>query len=102
VCHKSHFYGARPHAFDTRSRLVGQVFASHAAVALKSAIAEVGLQAALSTRDVIGQAKGILMEREGLTAEVAFSRLRELSQQRNVAVREIAEEIAATGSVPSA
>jgi GAF domain-containing protein len=95
------FYSSRPHAFDERSRLVGQVFASHAAVALKAAIAEAGSEAALRTRDVIGQAKGVLMAREGITAYVAFDRLRELSQQLNRPVRELAEEVAATGEVPA-
>jgi GAF domain-containing protein len=94
------FYSPRPHAFDARSRVLGQVFASHAAVALKAAIAESGSEAALRTRDVIGQAKGVLMAREGLTASAAFERLRELSQQLNRPLRELAEEVAATGELP--
>ncbi len=94
------FYSSRPHAFDERSLLLAQVFASHAAVALKAAISEAGTQAALETRDVIGQAKGVLMAQSGLTADDAFARLRELSQQRNQAVRDLAEEIATTGTVP--
>jgi AmiR/NasT family two-component response regulator len=80
--------------------LLAQVFASHAAVALKAAISEAGTQAALESRDVIGQAKGVLMAREGLTADDAFARLRSLSQQRNQPVRDLAEDIATTGEVP--
>jgi len=38
-----------------------------------------GLQQALLTRDVIGQAKGILMERLKLTPEAAFDLLRRSS-----------------------
>jgi GAF domain-containing protein len=94
------FYSARPHAFDERSRLLGQVFASHAAVALKAAISEAGTDAALRTRDVIGQAKGVLMAREGLTAMEAFERLRDRSQQLNRPVRELATELAETGELP--
>lgn len=94
------FYSRSPHAFGERSRTVGQVFASHAAVALKAAITEAGLEAALGSRDVIGQAKGVLMEREGLTAEEAFSRLRTTSQAVNRPIRELAAEIAETGVVP--
>jgi GAF domain-containing protein len=94
------FYSRRPHVFDARSRLLGQVFASHAAVALKSAIVEVGLHTALETRDVIGQAKGILMERERLSPDAAFGRLRALSQRDNVPVRVLAQDIVATGEVP--
>ena len=94
------FYSQRPHAFGERSVLLAQVFASHAAVALKAAISEAGTQAALETRDVIGQAKGVLMARAGLTADDAFARLRELSQQRHQPVRDLAEEIATTGVIP--
>jgi GAF domain-containing protein len=94
------FYSSRPHVFSARSMLLAQVFASHAAVALKAAISEAGTQAALESRDVIGQAKGVLMAREGLTADDAFARLRSLSQQRNQPVRDLAEDIATTGEVP--
>jgi GAF domain-containing protein len=94
------FYSSRPHAFDERSRLLGQVFASHAAVALKAAISEAGTEAALRTRDVIGQAKGVLMSREGLTAMEAFEQLRARSQQLNRPVRELAVEVAETGELP--
>ncbi|MFA9446071.1 ANTAR domain-containing protein [Egicoccus sp. AB-alg6-2] len=94
------FYSATAHAFGARSRLLGQVFASHAAVAMKASIAEVGLHAALESRDVIGQAKGILMAREALTSQAAFDRLRDVSQRRNVALRELAEEATRTGESP--
>jgi GAF domain-containing protein len=94
------FYSSRPHAFDERSQLLGQVFASHAAVAMKAAISEAGTEAALRTRDVIGQAKGVLMTREGLTAVEAFERLRERSQQLNRPVRELAREVTETGELP--
>ncbi|MEX2627248.1 MAG: GAF and ANTAR domain-containing protein [Ilumatobacteraceae bacterium] len=94
------FYSRTPHAFDDHSRALGQVFASHAAVAMKSAIAEVGLHAALRTRDLIGQAKGILMARESLDAAAAFVRLREVSQARNLALRDLAEEVTRTGQLP--
>ena len=96
------FYSARPHAFDQRSILLAQVFASHASVALKAAITEAGQEVALRSRDIIGQAKGVLMAREGLTATDAFARLRERSQQLNRPVRLLAEEVAATGELPDA
>ena len=93
------FYSQEPHAFDRRAQLYGQVFASHAAIALKAAITETGLERALRSRDVIGQVKGILMERHGLTAWEAFERLRLLSQERNRPVREFAEELVRTGAL---
>jgi ANTAR domain len=49
---------------------------------------------AVQNRDLIGQAKGILMAREGCSADDAFSMLVEASQQKNIKVVEIAAEIA--------
>jgi GAF domain-containing protein len=95
------FYSTAPGAFDERSTAFAQVFASHAAVALKAAISETGLSAALRSRDVNGQAKGVIMEREGLTADGALERLRQLSQDRQQPLRELAEEIVRTGVVPT-
>lgn len=48
---------------------------------------------AVQNRDLIGQAKGILMVREGCSADDAFLMLVEASQRRNVKVVEIAAEI---------
>ena len=95
-------YSRRPRGFDAHSRALAQVFASHAAVAMKAAITEAGLEQALRSRDVIGQAKGILMEREHLTGQQAFERLRQLSNDNNTKVRDLAEDIATTGRVPEA
>lgn len=94
------FYSRTPHAFGETDMLLGQVFASHAAVALKAAITEAGLAAALSSRDVIGQAKGVLMERGRISGAAAFERLQSMSQDANRPLREIAVEIAETGMIP--
>src|SRR5207248_3030642 len=59
-----------------------------------------GLEEALLSRDVIGQAKGILMERLHLTSEQAFEELRAASQKHNRKVRDIAAELAETGAWP--
>ena len=58
------------------------------------------LQEALKTRDVIGQAKGIIMARLGLTADAAFDLLREASQHTNVKIRDLAERVSMTGEIP--
>jgi len=94
------FYSASPHAFDAYSQTFGQVFASHAGVALKAAITEAGLAQAIHTRDVIGQAKGILMERHGVRADAAFDQLRRLSQRHHRRLRDLAEDIVTTGEIP--
>lgn len=57
------------------------------------------LQLAIQSRDVIGQAKGILMERQRITAERAFDVLRERSQHLNVKLFEIAEHLSRTGEL---
>ena len=59
------------------------------------------LQAALEHRDVIGQAKGIVMARTGCTADEAFEVLRRASQRGNVKLREVADRVALTGEPPA-
>ncbi len=93
-------YSQQPQAFDDEAEAFGTVFASHAAVALKSAISEAGDKEALESRDIIGQAKGILIERHGVSADVAFNVLRAASQRQNRRIRDIAEEIVRTAQLP--
>jgi AmiR/NasT family two-component response regulator len=57
------------------------------------------LERAVVSNRRIGMAMGILMERHRLTEDQAFGRLRELSQRRNVKLRDLAEEIIYTGDV---
>ena len=59
------------------------------------------LQLALETRDVIGQAKGILMERFRITADEAFDLLRAASQHSNRKLNALAADLAATGQWPA-
>jgi GAF domain-containing protein len=87
-------------AFDDESQDVGLMFAGHAAVALAGAEHEQNLRVGMSTRDVIGQAKGILMERHKLTAEQAFGVLSRVSQDLNRKLSDVAHEVSDTGAVP--
>ncbi|SNR97126.1 GAF domain-containing protein [Geodermatophilus pulveris] len=93
-------YARRPDAFDEESEDVGLVLAAHAAVALAGARGEEDLRRALGSRDTIGQAKGILMERHRLTAQQAFEVLARASQQSNRKLVDVAEELTQTGAVP--
>jgi hypothetical protein len=95
-------YASRPHAFGEESEDVGLVFAAHAAVAVSGAQQEQNLLTALSSRDLIGQAKGILMERHRLTADQAFAVLVQASSRTNRKLVDIAEELSTTGSAPGA
>ncbi len=95
-------YARRPHAFSEESEDVGLVLAAHAAVAVAAAQNEEHLRRAVSSRDLIGQAKGILMERYKLTGDQAFQVLARASQQTNRRLVDVADELTQTGSVPGA
>ena len=86
-------YAARAEAFSSTSRATAALFADYVAVALAAQARIDAMTTALSQRDVIGQAKGILMAREGLDAEGAFAHLAQASQQRNVKLVQVAREL---------
>ena len=92
-------YSPQPHAFSEESHRIGLPFAAHAAVALAQSQERADLLAAVDGRDVIGQAKGILMERHKLTADQAFQLLASASQQRNVKLRVLAQELIFSGQL---
>lgn len=95
-------YARTPHAFDQEAQEIGQLFAAHAAVALAGAEHESHLRDGMAHRDLIGQAKGILMERHKLTADQAFGVLARVSQEMNRKLFEVARELTDTGAVPGA
>jgi len=87
-------------AFGEIDEDIGRRFVPPASVAVANARAYAKahavieqLQEALQSRDVIGQAKGIIQAREGCGPEEAFERLRTLSQHRNVKLRDLAREV---------
>ena len=97
-------YATHPAAFGATDRAQGQLFATLARLALETAeeraMEERNLIAALRTRDIIGQAQGILMERDRITADQAFVVLRRASQRMNVKLRAVAETLVETGESP--
>jgi anti-anti-sigma factor len=77
------------------------VLAAHTSIALAAVLArttaereKAQLRRAIRSRDVIGQAKGLLMERRGIGEDEAFAILREASQSLNVKLAVIAESLA--------
>ncbi|SKV95283.1 response regulator with putative antiterminator output domain [Mycobacteroides abscessus subsp. massiliense] len=48
---------------------------------------------ALASRDIIGQAKGMLMERFAIDAAQAFTLIRQLSQESNTKLVDVARAI---------
>ena len=94
-------YADRAHALGGATERLGQVFASHAAIALAAARDRDQLRQAIHGRQVIGEALGVLKEREGLTSEQAFEVLRKASQDLNIKLRELAAHVAYTGEHPA-
>jgi hypothetical protein len=98
-------YARYPRAFGALDRAKGVILAAMAGLALSAAEAhdyEVRdtLQAALTTREMIGQAQGILMERERITADQAYDILRRASQHLNTKIRVVAQALVDTGESP--
>lgn len=83
-------YSSAEDAFDVESQHIGELFAVHAAIALGSSQQESNLLAALGTRDVIGMAKGILMERHHVADDRAFTILVDASQKSQLKLHEVA------------
>jgi len=76
------------------------VIGAHASVVLAYARTEQNLWQAIDTRNLIGQAQGILMQKYGLTAEKAFGVLRRYLQQHNVTLAAAAEQFTTTRTLP--
>jgi len=100
-------YARYPQAFGVIDRARGLLLASMAGFACSIARAHEdeerraeNLHAALVTRELIGQAQGILIERERISADQAFHVLRQASQHLNVKLREVAQDLIETGERP--
>ncbi|OBA57573.1 response regulator receiver protein [Mycobacterium sp. 1100029.7] len=83
-------YGDRAGAFTDESVAIGEVLAQHASVALMAAESEQQFESALESRDLIGQAKGLLMHRNNIAALHAFRMLVEASQETNMKLIDVA------------
>jgi hypothetical protein len=81
------------YAFNEESLELGLVFAAHTTVAWNMMRRQEQFQSALASRDIIGQAKGILMERFDINAVAAFGLLRKLSQESNTKLVDIAAKL---------
>ena len=93
-------YSPQPDAFDAEARGEGLAFAAQAAVAVRSAQTEENLRSGMATRNLIGMAQGILIERLRLTPDQAFAVLSRLSQESNTKLRDVARRLVETGEIP--
>lgn len=93
-------YSHRPDSTETWNHDAVAAFARTASIAIANSAAfeqlskrNDGLMTALKTREVIGEAKGILMHRDGLTSDEAFDELRTRSQHTNRKLRDVAKDV---------
>jgi GAF domain-containing protein len=86
-------YSTGSEDIDPQAPGMADLFATHAALALGKAQEIDDLQQALKTREVIGQAVGLLMQRYGLDPDGAFGFLVRSSSHSNTKVREVALQI---------
>ncbi|MBI3217040.1 MAG: GAF and ANTAR domain-containing protein [Mycobacterium sp.] len=86
-------FAFEPGVFDSESEAIGSVLAAQAAAAIIASRRGEQLQSALLSRDVIGQAKGVIMERFNIDAVQAFALLRELSQSSNTKLSDVAQRV---------
>jgi transcriptional regulator with GAF, ATPase, and Fis domain len=87
------FYAEQPAVFDDDAVESGLILATHAALAWKLVRREEQFRSALGSRDIIGQAKGMLMERFKIDAVQAFELLKRLSQNSNTPVAAVARQL---------
>lgn len=91
-------YGEKASVFDEDSIFYGEILAQHAAVAMAGSKAVEQMQRAIASRDAIGQAKGIIMERFHIDAVQAFALLTRLSQDSNTKLVDLAKNVIDTAT----
>jgi GAF domain-containing protein len=93
-------YAGRPQAFTADDVDLALIFTVHATNALNSARLVSGLQTAVHTRHLIGVAQGILMATYDLNMEQSFELLRRYSSHTNTKIRDVAQHVVDSGSLP--
>jgi GAF domain-containing protein len=100
-------YAGYPAAFGVADRARGVILASLAGLSVSAARSHEdeerradNLNNALATRELIGQAQGILMERERISSDQSFDILRRASQHLNRKLRDVAQDLVDTGARP--
>ncbi len=93
-------YSRRDGAFVESDLRVATILGEHAAILVRTALALAAanqlneqLRLAVASREIIGEAKGIIMERQACTRDEAFDVLRRASQRENRKLREVAEDL---------
>lgn len=90
------FYADAPQSFDDDASEIGYILATHTAVAWNVLRRDEQFRSALASRDIIGQAKGMIMERFKIDAVQAFELLKRLSQSSNTPLAAVARQLVET------
>lgn len=100
-------YADRANAYGDRAESVLSMFAAQAGILLANVrarhVAEQlseRLKDALRARDVIGMAKGVVMQRDGVDEQTAFTLLADTAQREHKPLREVAATLIGTGPRP--
>jgi GAF domain-containing protein len=101
-------YGGRPQVVDDSDIELAEEVAAWVAVAVGNAEAAartsddlIQMRTVMMSRACIEQANGILMERHKITEDEAYTILTHASQRTNIKLRDVAEELVRTGTLPS-
>jgi len=93
-------YGRDGGGFGEDAQQTATIIGEHAAILvgialdlLNAAQLNEQLRQALASREIIGEAKGIIMERQSCTRDEAFDILRRASQRENRKLRDMAEDL---------
>jgi transcriptional regulator with GAF, ATPase, and Fis domain len=91
------FYAEQPNVFDDEAAELGLILATHTALAWNTLRRDEQFRSALASRDIIGQAKGMIMERFKISAVQAFELLKRLSQNSNTPLVMVARQLVEAG-----
>jgi ABC-type transporter Mla MlaB component len=88
-----HLYADEPGAFDDRDALVAGVLATHLTILVRAVTHRERLVRAVQRRDLIGQAKGVMMATADVDAVGAFDLLGRFSQRTNRKLHDVAGDV---------
>jgi len=98
---------AHPRPVSVDEQIVGDLMMQSFCLAVdrvtaaqKAAESQVHFQRALESHELVGQAVGIIVERHRVTTKTAFATLKQLSQERNTKLRDLAARVIETGLDP--
>ena len=94
-------FAGRRGVFTAETELLAAMLATQAAIALIAEDKDLQFRSALASRDMIGQAKGMIMERFNVDGNRAFQLLKKLSQDANIRLVDVATELIARGPDPT-